>query len=899
MTMVKLLPRIFLVGICLFGFLACDTAKKVELEVEVAVSLDGEPVSGAGVLVDGAQVGVTGGDGRFLYRMQKLPGSETSLAVEKKIEGYRIQPWQDTFVTKLTQPGVIERYGFKADLQAYKSIVFVVTKEGEPVEGAVVDVQGSKVTTGADGQAVYEFRESPSRGLRVSVEENGFEPWKKSIAIQPGQRYTIALHQKRSAPPTAAAAALDRSTGEKAAVAETARSAKALPAAPTATLYLSALTESYGNTAGLPGVQLALNGAAIGKTNSKGQLTHEYRGDPLDSARVVFTAPGFVPEKWETSVTLKGKRSVQRYFYPAAPRPIRIGLHGYVNNSPETDLSEVIEGLETQISNSLSAYASFQQVPKSRLKRLMLQAGKDMETASTKGWQNSSLANAVDLILAGNVSMDESGIGVETTVMAADGQIILSQLNRARKRENIGGVAKLIVNSFIDQFPFEGVVTAVEDGRYRINLGTADHKIRRGNQFRCRKAETGRSGKISGFSEAGLLRVVETDGQSSVTEIAEFSESAAIGVGDRVVRRVYLEERMESERASLTLRIKGGLAPEARPLWGVNIYLDNTWVGTTGADGRATVPIGLYSEHDLLLSRHGYQQLHDTISVDSDGQVKEFDLQVASAMFKVESEPSGATVFVDGVEIGQTPMLEGKPVNFGFRKVTLTVGGDYRDWEQIIDFDRPEVERTGMAKVVFAKDYLKIGRQAEQAGNVEEAIRAYASTQRGESDYSECRCRLAQLYMDEKGDHDGAIREFENVLALPENRQIVYKQFAVTYTNLGHAYYERGNTLVRTDPQAAAENFAQAIEKLNIAKQNTRFFPSQHFEEAVHDTYYYNALAYHKLYLVSKKRPLVAKADLAWREYFDFFPQKLEGKGNFTQMRSAAEKYWQQIKDLM
>jgi tetratricopeptide (TPR) repeat protein len=152
--------------------------------------------------------------------------------------------------------------------------------------------------------------------------------------------------------------------------------------------------------------------------------------------------------------------------------------------------------------------------------------------------------------------------------------------------------------------------------------------------------------------------------------------------------------------------------------------------------------------------------------------------------------------------------------------------------------------------------------------------------------------------MDEKKDYDSAIKEFEKVLALPENKQIIRKQFAVTFTNLGHAYYEKGRRLVQNDRKAAARNFGKAIKKLRVAKQNTRFFPNRQFHEAVHDTYYYMALAYHKLYLVTKKRSLINKADLAWREYFDFFPKKLEGNRNFVNIRNSAQKYWTQIKDL-
>jgi tetratricopeptide (TPR) repeat protein len=149
------------------------------------------------------------------------------------------------------------------------------------------------------------------------------------------------------------------------------------------------------------------------------------------------------------------------------------------------------------------------------------------------------------------------------------------------------------------------------------------------------------------------------------------------------------------------------------------------------------------------------------------------------------------------------------------------------------------------------------------------AIAAYRGTEKGHPDYSEAHHRLATIYLDDKNDYDAAIREFENVLSLPENQQLIYKQFSVAFTNLGHAYYEKGNALVATDKQAAAQNFALALQKLQIAKQNTRFFPTMRYDEALHDTYYYLALSYHKLYLITKKATVLNDANTAWREYFD------------------------------
>jgi tetratricopeptide (TPR) repeat protein len=159
--------------------------------------------------------------------------------------------------------------------------------------------------------------------------------------------------------------------------------------------------------------------------------------------------------------------------------------------------------------------------------------------------------------------------------------------------------------------------------------------------------------------------------------------------------------------------------------------------------------------------------------------------------------------------------------------------------------------------------------------------------------------RLAQLYLDKKNDYDSAISEYESVLTLPENQQLVYKQFSVDFMNLGHAYHERGSALAQKDREAAAQAFANAIKNLQTAKQNTRFFPTDHYDEALHDTYYYTALSYHKLYLITRKNTVLNSANLAWREYFDFFPKNLEGKETYVESREAARKYWDQIKDLM
>jgi hypothetical protein len=886
--------------------LACNAPKQVDLEVALKVTLDGKPASQARIMLDGNEVGSTDADGRFNQRIKKQPGEEVRLSVHKDAEGYRIKPWENTFVTKLSKAGAVETYAFDVELEAtkYFTVVVLDDEDGELLDEVTIKIAGKQAgTTDAGGEYLHEYTRMPKKGLKLQVAKKGYAVWKKSVRAKPGQRFEIALYKQRKqtvAKTSPKPQSLTQSQGAQASVAPVPATQKktAGPKITKATLSIAALTESYGVARGIAGVTVRINDKPLGKTDAKGVYTYLYKGQSPAEVKLTLLVPGYIPEQWEKTVQLQRQSHVQRYFYPAAQKPIKVGIYGFVSNSPDEDLSDTLGQIEDAVSTNLFMYGCFREVPKSQLREMMLHNSLDMETVATKGWQHAPLIKSVDMMISGSVTKVDQGINIETTLIAADGNIVLSQINTARKKKNVGNTAKLIANSIIDQFPFEGTIAAIDAQGYRINLGKSDYRIRRGSRFRYRVADMDGSGRVKGFQDAGTLSVVETDDSASWAEVVDLNPNAEIKIGDRVIRRFYLDEKRETEKASILLSAKGGLPPDDKPLWGVNVYLNNSWVGTTGSNGKVDIPLNMYEEYDILLSRHGYQPLQDIISIDQSKQDKEFFLEIANALFKVESQPSGADVYVDGVKIGQTPILDGKLVNFGFRKIKLSAGGEYRDWERVVEFKKPEVELIGPHKVVFLKDYMKIGKTAEQNGEIDAAIQAYSQTEKGNPDYSAARHRLAQLYMDEKNNYDAAVVEFENVLALPENQQIIYKQFAVTYTNLGHAYYEKGMALLLKDKNAAAANFAKAIKNLNIAKQNTRFFPNVQFDEAVHDTYYYLALSYHKLYLVSKKQALVEKANLAWRDYFDFFPKNLEERSNFITIRNAARKYWDQIKNL-
>jgi hypothetical protein len=637
---------------------------------------------------------------------------------------------------------------------------------------------------------------------------------------------------------------------------------------------------------------------AAGKTDPKGVFTWSYDGEQGKKVQLALSAPGYIPASWKTTLTLEGELAVQRYFYPTTPKPIRTGIYRFVGNTPNVDLKDVLAQTEEAVAGQLFKFGCFKKVPSATLQAEIKQAKLSIEKIIVKGWRDKPLKRTVDMIVLGSVAKDDKGFLIETKFYTSGGKLIHSQLARAKSEGSISGAAKDIAAAVLAKFPFEGTVTGGDGDLYRINLGKSGYKIGKNMEFNLMTPRLDETGKISGYREIGRLKTRKIDDDFSVAEVEDLKKGEKVTLGDRVVRLVIREDE-EQEKNVVILSTKGGLPPDVSPLAGVNIYMNDEWVSTTGSDGKAAVPVRLGKKYDLVLYRHGYQQASDKIRVEKNRELKEYSLTVNNAMFKVESQPSPADVSVDGDKIGRTPLTDGKPVTLGFHTVNISVGGDYRDWEEVVEFASKVEDRTGSRSVVLYKDYLKIGERAEQKGDMDGAITAYRSTEKGHPDYSETHHRLAQIYLDDKNDYDAAILEFENVLSLPENEQLVYKQFSVAFTNLGHAYYEKGNALVVKDKEAAAQNFAKAIRNLQRAKQNTRFFPTMRYDEAVHDTFYYTALSFHKLYLITKKSTTLNDANLAWREYFDFFPQKLEGNAAYEQSREAAQKYWDQIKNQM
>jgi tetratricopeptide (TPR) repeat protein len=831
-----------------------------KLDLEVKARMDGAPAAQAKVTVDGEALGQTDAQGAFAQQLKKKAGAEVEVSVTKEQPGYRIEPWKSTFLVKLPKDGQTDVYRLEAELKAVRYVSLHVADKGAPVADAKVTMGGAAAgATDAKGELVYLYKDQPRAGTEVRVSKDGYSGYKQTRSLVPGEVIDVAFQRQ-------------------------------------AVVAVRALTDEYGRTGGVPGLSVSVNGNPVGKTDAQGQYHYVYNGEPGKLVTIAIAAPGYVPAEFKTSVKLEGEIPLQRYFYPTSPKPIRLGVYRVIGNTPGVDLKEVAAQTEQTLTSQLFKFPGFREVPSAQLQADVTKNKLNVDRIAAKGWQETPLRASVDMMVFGSIAKDDDGYVIEAKVHTAGGKIVVSELARARSEGRVPGAVRDIVNNIIERFPLEGTVIGADGERQRINIGKS-WRISRGTEFTLMTPKIA-DGHIVGYRETGQLEVKRSDDSASLADVIALETGEKVKVGDRVVRRITRDGEEAGQRTYVLLTAKGGVGNNVIPLNGANVYLDGNWAGSTGATGQAEIPLRLNRNYTLVLYRHGYQQASEKIKIAKSGEAREFALAANNALFKVDSQPAPANVSIDDEQVGKTPIADGRQVTLGFHNVRLSYSEDYRDFFEVMEFSKKEEDRTGDRRIVLYKDLLKIGDRLHQKGDVDGAIAAYAGTERGHPDYAEAHRRLGRIYLDDKDDYDRAIAEFEAVLSMPENQQLIYKQFAVTFTNLGHAYYEKGDHAVSNDRNAASEYFAKAVKALQTARQNTRFFPNAEYDEAIHDTYYYTALSYHKLYLITKQPNVQNSASLAWREYFDFFPKKLEGNPEFEEAREAARRYRDQVGEL-
>jgi hypothetical protein len=289
-------------------------------------------------------------------------------------------------------------------------------------------------------------------------------------------------------------------------------------------------------------------------------------------------------------------------------------------------------------------------------------------------------------------------------------------------------------------------------------------------------------------------------------------------------------------------------------------------------------------KHDFLFVRSGIAPHREDVKVEGAKSQRVVIMPNSISRLRVESQPSGAQVTLDGRLMGMTPLDVDVPM--GFRHIKLDAGDEWRVFDKVLELAKLDEDYTGARRFVLERDVLGASDALLAKGDVDGAIAILSTVDPEHADYSAARNRLGGIYLDTKKQPAKAVAEFERVLSRPENKELVNKRFAVTFLNLGRAYYLTGT----------AEGSEKAIPLLLTARDNKRFFPREEYDRASHDTLYFLALASHKLYYARPSEKLLRDTAQRWQDYFDFFPETLRNDTEVQEARAGAEHFQEELR---
>lgn len=825
----------------------------MSLTVKVSATLSGQALAQAQVVIDDAPVGVTNADGMLTTPLQKMRNTTTPITVSYKTADMQAKSWSGEIYIAGTEKRSGGIYEVNAVLQPF--IIFEAKCGDKLLEHAVIS-QGKQELGKTNSKGLFEFafKEWPENMTEVSISRSGYMPTTLAVINKSGSTFSANLIEQ-------------------------------------AVLRITAVTETNELVTPLKNIDVYLNETLLGKTDNRGIFTYLHTGIHGGSAVLNFIAGNQIPEKREENVTLKGPLSFELQYLPANAPPLRTGVFTFSDTSESGgSASLAVDARQQFASNFFRASQAFQEIPQDVLTHIINASGMDIDKLLTDGWENSGLRDDLDLLIVGNVANDVSGKLLDVRFYRFDGKLLFGHLARMD-----GGTSRDITKAVVEiignvrkRFPFEGAVVSMDVSGIKVNLMGNAFPLAENDMFTVHSIIKDAHGEVTGSRTVGALALRYTNNNQPVLVENNVKPGDKIKIGDKITR---IDTSMQTYRSYLALNVNSSEGGRMSPLENVNVFVDGIWTGQTKRDGTLNVPAQRGADAWLVLQRPGYLPLSARVMPKIPGEKITLEMTPAKSNFVIDSEPAGATILVDGAKVGTTPLTNPIALASGFHSLELQAPEGYVAWRQIVTAGKPNIDLTGNAKILLPSDILGIARKQQQAKKIDDAIITLQASTPDHPDYIALRYLLAELFLVDKKDPTAAIKEIERTLSVKRIDQTLNRQHNDIYVLLGRAYNSQAETLVAENPAAAALSYMKATDALLWARDHARFIDELKRMGMTHDAYYYLALAYHQIQKLRPSSTSREKAQVAWQEYFDFFPSKLNNDDSYAKRKVEAEKF--------
>jgi hypothetical protein len=939
---------LMIAGVCLLVSIGSCTKSDVVVKFHVTVRTNqDEPVAGASVKIDDREIGVTDGSGRLEAEVSMPPESRRRIEIVKTSDTYYFAPFSQSFVAAEsgtqevpisavlyfipkpgTEPAVVESTPtpeatatVEAKEPQKKEVAAVapaaVTPEAVPTAKVRLSpVEEAPATPGQDATApeivatgimtVYvDSGKTPVRDVEVlyGERENGEltsgcktnERGRCVIRFKPlpsGSMTFVARKSGYKVDPIVAAVVADgkiRFDMDKGEV-----------------LEVQAVLQQYNQQRGLAGVDVMVKGVKAGETDGFGHLSWAYVGKKADLMDVTLSVTHYLPESFSTDFVVGGPMALTRYFVPKTPPAPRVALLGAAPaGAMEAVHASLIEGsLDEAIRDAAkrSLFSSgFQEVSSDPLLKNL--GTKGLTSSLRRGWKPSPRVN-VDAVLIPTVVFSRAASGAKATpsqlelaLVDARGKVLVAAKEKLSGYgdDAVGRSVSSLSRRLLRGFPFEGAVLERGPKFVTINMGSSSAGgIQSGDELDVYGVQSNRAGSQQKQQKIALLKVSRVSDRSSECEVRQLEPRASISKGDLVVLRPRALPTVVAEEGAKIRVVTAARGGDTEAVAQANVYFNEKWVGSTDDEGLLVASTsGIKGEGTLRVVKQGFAESVITTALAKSRPV-DVRMSRAQSFLRINSNPSGAKVRVEGKPLGKTPLMSPVPVPGGFVRIEVEGPQGFKIYSQVMEMDQGTLDLTGPNAIILERDLRAIAKELLASGKVKQALAQLESVPAGHTDYLLANHEAGEIYLTMLADPARAAGAFAKVTANPAVKEFLDKRFIGSHVDEGIALFLAAEKLRGSDPAAARAHYDKVVSVLSGVHSQLRFVPRDQFGQSLHQTEYHLALAKHRLWQVSKDAGLLSQVVASWRTYLDGTVKTVPAEGDGKSLGEAAQVYYKQ-----
>lgn len=635
-------------------------------------------------------------------------------------------------------------------------------------------------------------------------------------------------------------------------------------------LDLIALKQRYGYAQGLGELDVFIQGKFKGKTNKFGHYSHFFTGKKGELLEIMLRSNGHLPEEYVTDFVVSGDMTLKRHFVPTIPPTPKVAIletlpAGEVDGHSEKILEEISSSMMTAITASLKNSGSFDKIPHSEVQRLTHDMPRLRQTLQKKGWAGTALHRSIDAVILPSIVVGDK-ISIELAVINSQGKTIAagkSRLEGPPNLQTLQAATDRISEKILRRFPFEGAITEKNGKKITINLGySRGNIIKVGDHLDILGNQTDQFGRNQTFGKIGRGKILKIQENSSTVNITHTAPRSLVSVGDLVVLRQKKKKHKKSYR--LTIRSND---PAKTPIENANVYLNESWIGTSQTDGTLNLPKDQKLDGTLKIIKFGY--VPTTRPINNPTQSLNIIMAKSKSYLKVESEPPQAEVYIDGQLLGKTPLKKPMQIPSGFVKLKIKAPKGFKDYQNILELDEGTLELTKKRAIILERDLFGPIAKLVEKGLLKEALTEISAIPEGHSDYLFAHHLAGDIHLTMLNQPHKAAESYGLVTQSDAVRSFQEKRFIGSHINEGIALFKTAENLAQDNPKVAQAHYAKSIETMKKVAPYLKYVSSDQFAEAQSNTYYYKALSLHRIWNLTGNSDMAQSVFKHWTAFLE------------------------------